>query len=204
MKNWLRKSFVALITILTFGMINPYQTIQATSTHVDKPDNDDRFESNGTSNRNDEVFLDFSKEESEFERQEFVNQMIFLGEKEARKKFGNRIGPVIEDEFQQIILPNIEKAIEEVTAEFCEEELQNLVVSESPGKGKSEKIFHIYDYVTKKDIIRFHVRRELRPQEGYWFNFHYHTFHDDYQTHYNLGEIYWDTNTPPNWNSHIN
>lgn len=116
-------------------------------------------------------------------------------------KFGSKIGPVIADEFQNVILPKIEKALAEVTEQFPEEDLSYLTISEIPSGGRGEKIFHIYNEKTGKDIIRFHVRRDLRPQEGYWFNFHYHTYHDHFEKHYLLGEIFWDKNTPPRWMS---
>ncbi|MEW8987992.1 MAG: YpjP family protein, partial [Bacillus sp. (in: firmicutes)] len=85
--------------------------------------------------------------------------------------------------------------------QYPEEDLVHLAISEEPGKGKSEKIFHIKDEKTGEDVIRFHVRRDQPPHEGYWFNFHYHTHHDEYQTHHDLGSIYWAKNTPPNWMS---
>ncbi|MED4798110.1 YpjP family protein, partial [Priestia megaterium] len=49
------------------------------------------------------------------------------------------------------------------------------------------------------DLIRFHVRRENPPKDGYWFNFHYHAAADNFQKHYDLGKIYWNRNMPPKW-----
>ena len=98
-----------------------------------------------------------------------------------------------------MILPKIEVALEEMASQFPDEQLQSLTISEKPSGGRSEKIFHIYDTESGKDIIRFHVRQDHIPLEGYWFNFHYHTYHDSFSAHYELGSIYWDTNTPPKW-----
>jgi hypothetical protein len=98
-----------------------------------------------------------------------------------------------------VILPNIEKAIQEVAVQFPEESLANLKVTETPGGGLSEKIFHITNSKANEDVIRFHVRRDHPPQQGYWFNFHYHTHHDNFQAHHELGSIYWNKNTPPKW-----
>ncbi len=60
-------------------------------------------------------------------------------------------------------------------------------------------MFNIYDEQTGKDLIRFHVRTENRPGEGYYYNFHYHTAEDQFATHHNLGDVYWSKNTPPKW-----
>lgn len=135
------------------------------------------------------------------ERDAFINDMVKQAESQAYIKFGAKIKPVIEDEFREIILPNIEKAIEEIALQFPEEDLSQLVITEMPGGGQSEKIFHIMNQQTKQDIIRFHVRRDHPPQTGFTFNFHYHTAHDQFQFHHELGVIYWDKNTPPKWMS---
>lgn len=209
MSKWIKKTFVAIVTILTFGLITPYQTtIQATN-HGDldrSPEKDD-IDTRETKKNTVEpieyeyvepVDLDESIEEIPI-REGFVLEAIKMAEQQSFMKFGERIGPFIENEFMEIILPNIEQAIRETAEQFDEEELSRLAISEMPGKGLSEKIFHIFDTRTGKDIIRFHVRRELRPKDGYWFNFHYHTYHDDFYSHHPLGDIYWDKNTPPKW-----
>src|SRR5690606_5692626 len=89
--------------------------------------------------------------------------------------------------------------IEMTVEQFPDASLEKLAITEKPAGGISEKIFHIYETETNKDIIRFHVRRDKPPLEGYTFNFHYHTYHDQFQTHYALGNIYWDINTRPKW-----
>lgn len=197
MNKWIKKSFVAIVTILTFGLVTPFQTITAANDQLNKPDNDEFLESKQSDSKQ---LVNYKLVEGyQSEKERFLSETIQGGYEQAWKKFGERIGPIIEDEFQQVILPNIERVITDVAGQFTEEELKNLTISETPGKGTSEKIFHIYNETTGKDIIRFHVRRDLRPQEGYWFNFHYHTYHDNFQSHHLLGEIYWDKNTPPNW-----
>ena len=44
-----------------------------------------------------------------------------------------------------MILPKIEVALEEMASQFPDEQLQSLTISEKPSRGRSEKIFHIYD-----------------------------------------------------------
>lgn len=196
MPKWLRKSLVVLVTVLTFGIVTPSQAFELLD---DKPPKRDAFESKGqeqSQSVQQKVYGQFPGSE-----EDVLHRLIKDAETYSYTKFGNRIGPVIEDEFREIILPNIEKAIEEVAVLYNGSNMVNLVISERPTGGESEKIFHIADRKTREDIIRFHVRRDHPPQAGYWFNFHYHTFLDQFESHHDLGSIYWDKNTPPKWMS---
>ncbi|MBU8878961.1 YpjP family protein [Bacillus sp. FJAT-29790] len=201
MPKWLRKSFVVMVTILTFGLVTPSQAFlydQSSSVKNPKRDiiessPDDRSEISPSSTR--------SEGNGYLNKDEFVTQMLLEAETLSYAKFGAKIRPVIENEFSDVILPNIEKAIQEIATQYPEEDLVSLAVTENPGRGQSEKIFNIKNEKTNEDIIRFHVRRDNPPQQGYWFNFHYHTYHDQFQSHHALGTIYWDKNTPPNWMS---
>ncbi|MCM2531896.1 YpjP family protein [Neobacillus pocheonensis] len=198
MNKWLRKSFVVMVSILTFGLVTPSQFIN--NVNAEKPiSNRDAFEVSTTEGT-------FAKAtgslgEAEFNKDKFMEDLIKQAEEQSYQKFGMKIKPVIENEFREVIFPNIEKALGETASQFPEEDLKNLVITEQPGKGQSEKIFNIKNSLTNKDILRFHVRRDNPPQAGYWFNFHYHTYHDEYQSHHDLGSIYWDKNTPPKWMS---
>lgn len=197
MNKWLRKSLFVVVSILTFGLITPTQLMNTVNAgnHADR----DAFEAPSAQNSLSQTSGYI--EESEFKKEEFMQQLVKQAELQSYQKFGTRIKPVIENEFREMILPNIETALGETAAQFPEEDLKNLTITEQPGKGLSEKIFNIKNVETGKDILRFHVRREHPPQAGYWFNFHYHTYHDDYQSHHELGSIYWDKNTPPKWMS---
>ncbi|KML42444.1 YpjP family protein [Cytobacillus firmus] len=195
MPNWLRKSFVVLVTILTFGLVTPSQAFLYENTNQLKA-------SRASDVENSEKGAELVEEEnSNFDKENFIRQMLVEAETQSFEKFGAKIGPVIEDEFNEVILPEIEKAIQEVAVQFPEESLAELKVTETPGGGLSEKIFHITNSMTDEDVIRFHVRRDHPPQQGYWFNFHYHTHHDQFQAHHELGSIYWNKNTPPKWMS---
>ncbi|MBM7654833.1 YpjP family protein [Neobacillus cucumis] len=197
MNKWLRKSLFVTISILTFGLVTPTQLMnQANANKITERDGVETAapERNYVHSNNYVV-------ESEFNREEFIQGLIKQAEIQSYQKFGTRIKPVIENEFREIILPNIERALEETATQFPESEVKNLTITEQPGAGLSEKIFNIKDSVSGKDILRFHVRRDNPPQEGYWFNFHYHTYHDQFHTHYELGSIYWAKNTPPKWMS---
>ncbi|WP_342432022.1 YpjP family protein [Neobacillus sp. FSL H8-0543] len=196
MNKWLRKSFVVMVSLLTFGLVTPTHLIN--NVDAEKPSERRSFETGSLSNFDQR---DEFANEIEFNKEEFLGKLVMQAEVQSYQKFGTRIKPVIENEFREIIFPNIQLAIEETAALFPEENLMHLAISETPGKGQSEKIFNIRNSQLNKDILRFHVRRDNPPQAGYWFNFHYHTYHDSFQSHHDLGSIYWDKNTPPKWMS---
>jgi hypothetical protein len=197
MNNWLRKTLFVLVSVLTFGLVTPTHLINEVS--AEKQGDRDAFEATSAD-------MDFGQstsliEESNFDKEKFIGELIKQAELQSYQKFGTKIKPVIENEFREIILPNIEKALEEIAVQFPKEDLKNLTITEQPGAGLSEKIFNINNRVMGKDILRFHVRRDNPPQAGHWFNFHYHTYHDEYESHHELGSIYWAKNTPPKWMS---
>ncbi|MDR7238573.1 YpjP family protein [Neobacillus drentensis] len=197
MNNWLRKTLFVLVSVLTFGLVTPTQLIN--TVNAENLADRDAFEAPSTESTfgQTNTFI----EDSNFDKEKFIGELIKQAELQSYQKFGTRIKPVIENEFREIILPNIEKALEEVAVQFPEEDLKNLTISEQPGAGLSEKIFNVNNRLLGKDILRFHVRRDNPPQAGYWFNFHYHTYHDQFQSHHELGSIYWAKNTPPKWMS---
>jgi hypothetical protein len=198
MNKWLRKSFVVMVSILTFGLVTPSQFIN--NVNAEKPaGNRDAFEVSASEGSF--TLQTGYLEESAFDKYKFMEELIKQAEEQSYQKFGAKIKPVIENEFREVIMPNIETALDQTASQFPEEDLKNLAITERPGKGNSEKIFNIKNSVTGKDILRFHVRRDNPPQAGYWFNFHYHTYHDGFQSHHELGAIYWDKNTPPKWMS---
>jgi len=194
MPKWLRKSLLVLVSVATFGLITP-QGLLVDPPNADKQSKRDTYQANTPVIEERSIIenVEFSA------REQFVQDMVKNAEEKSYMKFGTRIKPVIEDEFKEVILPNIEKVISEVAASYPDEDLSHLVITEKPSGGTSEKIFHINNAITKKDVIRFHVRRDHPPQEAYVFNFHYHLANDQFQEHHNLGVIYWDKNTPPKW-----
>ncbi|SDL92078.1 YpjP family protein [Bacillus sp. OK048] len=196
MNKWIRKSAVVLISVLTFGLITPTQLI--TNVNAENPSERDTVEGARLGSYGQEASY-FN--EAEVDKDKFIEDLVKQAEMQSYQKFGTRIKPVIENEFREIVMPNIEKALQEIANQFPTEDLLNLAITESPGKGQSEKIFNIKNNNTNTDVLRFHVRRDNPPQAGYWFNFHYHTYHDGFQSHHELGSIYWDKNTPPKWMS---
>ncbi|MBW3113229.1 YpjP family protein [Bacillus sp. MCCB 382] len=194
MSIWLKKSFFVLLSILTFGLVSPTQPFLNEENHA-------LAKNNGKPSSVEATPEEAREEESVLTHVEFIETMLDQAEKNAYEKFGTKIKPIIEDEFRSLILPNIERAIADTAAQFPEEDLTSLTISEVPQYAKTEKIFHIYDERSGEDVIRFHVRKDHPPKDGYYFNFHYHTVHDKFLAHHELGSIYWDKNTPPQWMS---
>lgn len=197
MNKWIRKSLFVVISILTFGLVTPAQLMNAVN--AEAPQEHDVFENISAENSFTQEAGSYQNQDSFFNREEYLQDLFQRAEAQSYQKFGSKIKPLIEDEFREIILPKIETAIKETAAIYPEENLQNLTITEQPGAGCSEKIFHIKDSETGKDIMRFHVRRDNPPQSGYWFNFHYHTCQDNFQTHHEIGSIFWAKDTPPKW-----
>lgn len=210
MGRWMRKLFVILVTVATFGIVTPSQAYFDHHDENKQPKRDVQEESPANSvevhspeiigERSIELVGDSSMEQEAISPQEaFVISVMEKAEEQSFQKFGTKIKPVIESEFRDVILPKMELTIEDVVAQLPEEDLSHLQVTELPTGGNGEMIFNIKNVETNEDVILFHVRKDHPPQEGYWFNFHYHTNEDEFQTHHELGSIYWDRNTPPKW-----
>ncbi|MGE7603789.1 YpjP family protein [Peribacillus sp. NPDC097675] len=195
---WFRKSLVILVSVLTFGLVTPTNLAWLAEADSLKDSKKGLVQEDHTPYPSAQ---DLSETTDHFDRRNFISDMLDKAEENAYVKFGDKINPKIGDEFKDVILPKIEETINNIANQFPDEKLKQLTITEQPSAGRSEKIFHIYDTLSGNDIIRFHVRQENPPLEGYWFNFHYHTYHDSFAMHYDIGKIYWDKNTPPHWNN---
>ncbi|EKB46228.1 hypothetical protein B857_00437 [Solibacillus isronensis B3W22] len=195
LKKWIYKSLVVSVALLSFGLITPKHEIWA-NFDEDRLDKSvlDRPSDNHISAayQLDDIIVDEKPLPT-------TDDFVSAAKEQSYIKFGTKVGPVIEQQFETDIFPKIEEAIAMTVERVGDEKLRNLTVSEKPSGDYSEKIFHIVDGQSKTDVIRFHVRTENRPFDGYYYNFHYHTFEDNYSKHYDLGEIYWSKNTPPKW-----
>lgn len=181
MKKWLKQSVMITVAFLTLGVITPMHEIW-----------DNFGESNGSNAQaaSPEVAYAAPVEVAEDVVEE--KSLTEVAREQAYTKFGTRIAPKISEDFDTYIFPKIEEAI----AMHCAD-LDNLTITENPSGGYAEKMFHIQH--DARDVIRFHVRTENRPHDGFYYNFHYHVAADNYDTHHDLGEIYWSKNQPPKW-----
>lgn len=203
MKLWLRKVSVILITFMTLGVFIPPTYLDA------KAENGDVVSSSRDySDRSSKDTLEGNNYTTEFESSDdsnsndyLVNMLTTQAKEQTLMKLGPKIMNRVEDDMSSTILPNIEEVLKMIFEQAGEEKFQYFGITEQPAQGYGEKIFVVYDYRTKEEIARFDVRRDNRPKNGYWFNFHYHLSDDSFEEHFNIGDIYWDKNTPPKWMS---
>ncbi|WP_342600987.1 YpjP family protein [Psychrobacillus sp. FSL H8-0483] len=189
MKKWFQKTIIIAVALLTFGLISPNHFIWEQLLDNKTPTKSISSDANTT---------EFQKV-SLIDTLDPVESISMAAREQSYIKFGNRIGPVIQNEFDDVIFPRIQEAIDATVAKVEGDQASNLSITEQPSGEYHEKIFHIYNETTKEDLIRFHVRTDKKPQDGFYFNFHYHIAEDKYAKHYALGEIFWSKNTPPKW-----
>ncbi|MFC4618443.1 YpjP family protein [Camelliibacillus cellulosilyticus] len=212
MPRWMKKVFVILVTILTLGTVVPTVNYHSES----KPKQDIEGQKSQDSNialnygqladvRTEEVLPDdwHTIATSCGTDEELLSQLKDFAKKEAEtqgfEKFGDIIAKEIGDSYKKQIVPKFADAVAKMGMSTDQETLRHLAVSHNPAAGTGERILHFYDDRTGQELIKFHVRRDHPPLDGYWFNFHYHTEKDNFQGHHELGKIYWDKNTPPKW-----
>lgn len=195
MKPWMRKSLVVLFTIMTLGLYTPPAYLTTDAQEKEETSSDTREDVVQT------VVVADAEEDVAPQQDEayFVGALTEQAKQQTVTKLGPRIINQVEDEFTDVILPKMEEAMETIFADAGEDSLPYYGITEQPAQGHGERIFNIYDFHSEQVIAKFHVRRDNRPMEGYWFNFHYHLHDDGFEKHYVIGEIYWDKNIPPKW-----
>ncbi len=209
MKPWFRKIFVAFIAILTLGLYIPPTNIDAEPANQNELVSPERDLEEDTIKTGKEtlpdsidITIDDKAQEDEPPSPEFyIHTMTEQAKEQTFTKLGPRIIEKIEVDFEKDILPNIEEVVQSILAEAGDDEVPYYSITEEPSSGYGEQIFSMYNHRTNQELARFHVRRDKRPGEGYWFNFHYHLSQDGFEVHHPIGEIYWDKNTPPKWMS---
>lgn len=215
MLNWMKKIFVTFAAALTFGTVAPNshapndRSQSSKSNRLEKSPSEINVEaeaaktdeSKETVNAVPSSWQEIAASVSNTDelKDQFVDYTVNHAEKQGFKKFGSVIGGQVGNEYRDEILPKVGQVMETIASKYDEDTLRNLKLSQSPSGGFGEKIFHIYDTRSGQDLVRFHVRRDHPPKDGYWFNFHYHLNSDQFQSHHDLGKIFWDKDTPPQW-----
>ncbi|MGE7623835.1 YpjP family protein [Viridibacillus sp. NPDC096237] len=198
MQKWIQKFLVASVAVITLGVITPSHAIwEGLLDHSSNAKA--QFSGDTTSQLTKYIETHNESVISTEEEQNFEEYAFAAAKEQAYLKFGSRVGPQISNEFEDVIFPKMQEAIEMTVNRFDNETTKSLAITENPSGDYAEKIFHVYNTASKQDVIRFHVRTENRPFDGYYYNFHYHTYEDQFTAHYDLGEIYWSKNTPPKW-----
>lgn len=199
MKNiWLKKIFVVVVSIMTLGMYVPPVQLQTNTEASNKEMESSKDDSQVD---NSAVYINEATEivDAFIPEIDPIYDLTEQAKMRALSKLGPKISNRIEADFTSEILPGIEEVVATILRDVESEEVPYMKISEEQYAGYGEKIFDLYDERTNQDIARFHVRRDNRPQEGYWFNFHYHIEQDGYETHHTIGEVYWSKDTPPKW-----
>lgn len=221
MLYWLKKTVVAFVAAITFGAVSPPPSshVSADKSDSTKPDSvrggfeeSTELQTENDRTTEEEVkdpFLDFSAMSwqevaaSSSAPDELRDRLSLYTMEEAEKrgfeKFGPAIANQVGDEYREEILPKVGQVMETLTYDLDEDSIRNLDIFNEPSPGTGERIFHVMNTKNHQDLIRFHVRRDHPPKDGYWFNFHYHLPSDQFQAHYELGKIYWNKDTPPQW-----
>lgn len=221
MLSWLKKSFVAFVAAVTFGTVAPPPSSHISTDKSDssKPDSFEGGSEEGTElhtegerTPREEVktpspdFPTMSWQEvaaSSSAPGELRDRLSLYTMEEAEKRGFEKFGPVIAnqvgDEYREAILPKVGQVMETLIDDLDEDSLRSLDIFNEPSPGTGERIFHVMNTKDHQDLVRFHVRRDHPPKDGYWFNFHYHLPSDQFQAHYELGKIYWNKDTPPQW-----
>lgn len=200
MKKWLQKILVVAVALITFGLITPDHEIWDALNQGQSSNNQNSdYKEIASNNHEEQLETPISTEYLGSDRDQQIQSILFTAKEQSYIKFGSRIAPVIGNDFDQQILPKLEQAIEQTLANVDDESLRYLKITEKPSGQYAERIFNISDGIKGNDILRVHVRTENRPKEGYYYNFHYHTYEDQFVAHHNLGDIYYSKNTPPKW-----
>lgn len=195
-KKWLQRGLMITVAMLTLGSITPTHEIwDAFETKTKSVAAAPPTYTELTAQYEAPVPL----EPVRLTREDIQYQLVNAAREQAYLKFGTRIGPKIESQFEEVVFPKMEEAIEATIARMNDTDLSQLAITEKPSGAYAEKIFHIYNEQTGDDIIRFHVRTDKRALDGYYYNFHYHTVEDNFITHYTLADIFWAKDTPPKW-----
>ncbi|MDX8046399.1 YpjP family protein [Gracilibacillus sp. S3-1-1] len=198
MMKWMKKLTVLLITILTLGLYVPPIYIDAdadvgkdigSSTDRAKPVEKDPIIGSLTEEN---VVLENSN-------QLYLRELNNLAKNQLQAKLGTKISAKIDTEVTHMVVPNLETVLEELYEEFGEAESQYLMIADEPSDGYGERIFNLYHSKEKENVAKFHVNRLKKPQDGYYFQFHYHLQDDQFEAHLPIAEVYWGKNTPPKW-----
>jgi hypothetical protein len=205
MKLWMRRLTIIMMSIMTLGAYIPPLDWNDNSGEngAGLPDKQENPAGSAFDSITDSSIEEIDEEiEDLWSLDEYIDDMTAQAREQMMTKLGPKILSRVEEDITEDILPQMEEVISSIYEQSGEEAVPNLSITEQPAGGYGERIFHIYDEEAATDVVRFHVRRDMKPKQGYYFNFHYHLKDDGFEEHHELGDIYWDKNTPPKWMTH--
>ncbi|MCQ2009358.1 MAG: YpjP family protein [Sporolactobacillus sp.] len=204
--QWIKKSLVACVAVLTFGTVIPtlpahYLDKENDKQNVQKAGNDvaaSGFETELATKKESHNSWKL-KDSKEDLLDGFSSYAAREAEKQGATKFGSRITERINRQYTEQIVPAFAQALQEIGDVHSLAWIRELDVTHAPSQGFGERIMHVYNKQSGKEVLKLHVRRDHPPLDGYYFNFHYHTALDDFQQHHEIKTIYWGKNMPPKW-----
>ena len=197
MKKSLRIPIVLLISILTLGLSVPPIHLDAEIDDVDKGEITPKEAD--FSERSTAIIEEEAPESTKSTNELYRESLVEVAKEQVMIKLGDKIASKIEVPLTEEVLPNLELVLDHVFDMVGEEQSQYLVISEEPAAGYGERIFNLYDMSKQENIAKFHVTRVKKPQDGHYFQFHYHLADDQYEEHFPIAEVHWGKNTPPKW-----
>lgn len=131
LKKWWQKTLVFLVALLTLGIIPPNHSIWD---HLENGQDSNRAQSANYKNIGvaEETVESFADENTE--TVDPIDSILQLAKEQSYIKFGSKIAPVIEDEFEQRIFPTIEQIISSALANLDDETKRYLTISGKPGE----------------------------------------------------------------------
>ncbi|MEC3883270.1 hypothetical protein GLW00_04525 [Halobacillus litoralis] len=201
MKPLMRKVFVVLISVMTLGLYVPPMQIDTDAADKKELSADRHVQETPHSTKTEELHIAPPSSAAPLTTDDWIETITEQAKTQTLTKMGPRIIEKVDEDMTTTILPKIEEVMGEILTSADENEVPYYEITEDPSPGYGERIFNIHNKHTDEEVARFHVRRDKRPGEGYWFNFHYHLQEDNFMKHHELGEIYWEKNTPPKWMS---
>ncbi|BAM48306.1 YpjP family protein [Amphibacillus xylanus] len=202
MKLWLKRFFVLIVTIMSLGFYVPPLNLEINAdTNGNETESEKKSLDNSTTYIYEpSIYLD-EVESYQITETDPVDELIEQAKEQMIQKLGPKIHEQIEDDVKEQVIPNLELVVANlIDTKYADQDF-NLSIIENKVSGYGEKIFDLYDEDSEEIIAKFHVRRENRPLDGYWFNFHYHLAQDQFETHYEFADVYWSKDTPPKWMS---
>jgi hypothetical protein len=211
--EFMKKILIALVAVLTFGTVIPvfpahYVDKQSdkeniykekspeTATRPMAPDLSRLSDHETVRSWTETVPADASKDRL---IQAFSVYTLQEAEHQGQQKFGTRVAERIGSSYNQEIAPSFVRAVRQLSDAHDTKWIRHLDVTHSPSSGQGERILHVYQTDSGREMLKLHVRRDHPPKNGYWFDFHYHTVQDGFQNHHELKKIYWGKNMPPKW-----
>lgn len=138
-------------------------------------------------------------ENEEKDQPMFIAIILRLALKQAvKKKMGNKIRKIAYDEFKDRVEEEIWSEVESLHEHYNGDIDYEGPESSSARNGinQGEKVFNIFDKKTKRDLLRFHVKKRDNDRS---IEFHWHKSDDNFEWHHGQIKITRNNQFPKYW-----